>query len=170
LLAKYNKDTYEKYLRPIYEYCEELRTVGVPKDGWKTFLASKPQDMKSNWLCLKRGGPDKSQGVKRFCPLCKIRSNDIAPPNLVQCLTFVDNGPACDGCDLKCFNRPVMDAKTIRKRKYPECDFEKYYDDCKLYMMDVDRQAGMYDIIMDTNDSIKCMSETLDMFGLLELC
>jgi hypothetical protein len=60
ILAKYNKGTYEKYLRPIFEYCEELRTLGVTTLGWKPFIFSEPQDMKSCWLCLHRGGAAKS--------------------------------------------------------------------------------------------------------------
>jgi hypothetical protein len=191
LLAKDNKDTYEKYLRPIYEYCDELLTVGVPKKRWKPFLVSEPQDIKSNWLCLKRGGPAKAPGVKHFCHLCQIRSDDIALPNQLSCLACLDNGPDYYWHDLKCFHRPVMDANTITKAKEdlkkletcpiasyvckacqshnPECSFEKFYDDCKLNLMDVGRQAGLNDTSMDTDYYSQCMSETLDMFGVLEL-
>jgi hypothetical protein len=186
LLTKDNKDTCEKYLWPIYEYCEELRTVGVPKNGWKPFLVSEPQDMKSNWLCLKRGGPAKAPGVKHFCHLCQIRSNYIALPNQLPCLTCLDNGPDCDGHDLKCFNHPVMDAKTIRKAKEdlkkletcpiascvckacqshsPECSFKKFYDDCKLHLVEVGLPSGLNDTSMDIDDYNQCMSETLDMY------
>jgi hypothetical protein len=47
ILAKDNKGMYEKYLRPIFGYCEELRAAGVPKHGWKPCIISEPQDMKS---------------------------------------------------------------------------------------------------------------------------
>jgi hypothetical protein len=96
-LATESMGTYEKYIRPIYEYCEELGTVGVPKNRWKPFLVSEPQDMKSNWLCLKRGGPAKSPGIKHFCHLCQIRSNDISLPNQLPCLTCLYNGDDCEG-------------------------------------------------------------------------
>jgi hypothetical protein len=131
LLAKYNNDTYEKYFRPIYQYCEELRTFGVPKNGWKPFLVSEPQNMKSNWLCLKRGGPAKAPGVKHFCQLCYIRSNTNYLLNQVPCITCLDNGPDCDGRDLKGFHHPVMDANTIIKAKD---DFEEVGDMPNLIM------------------------------------
>jgi hypothetical protein len=37
IFAKDNTETYEEYMHPISAYCEELRTVGVPEKGWKTF-------------------------------------------------------------------------------------------------------------------------------------
>jgi hypothetical protein len=46
----------------------------------------------------------------------------------------------------------------------PGCYFEKFYDDCKIHLMDVGHQAGMDDSSMNTYDYNKCMSETLDMF------
>jgi hypothetical protein len=51
----------------------------------------------------------------------------------------------------------------------PECDFDKFYDDCKLHMVEVGHQAGLDDTIIDTYYYNQCMSETLDMFGVLEL-
>jgi hypothetical protein len=64
ILAKDNNGTYEKYLRPIFEYCEELRTVGGPNLGWKPFIVSEPHDMQSCWICLHRVGAAKSPSVK----------------------------------------------------------------------------------------------------------
>jgi hypothetical protein len=91
ILEKDNKGMYKKYLRPIIEYCEELITVGVPALGWKPFLVSEPQDMKSCWLCLHRGGAANSPSVKHFCHVCHtIRSEDIALLKQVPC-TSCDN-------------------------------------------------------------------------------
>jgi hypothetical protein len=74
LIAKYDKDTYDKYLRDIFEFCDRLRTEGL--DEWKPFKITDPQGMKSLQLCLTRGGAAKWKHY--CCHLCQIHSDDIA--------------------------------------------------------------------------------------------
>jgi hypothetical protein len=47
VIAQDNKDTYEKYLRAIFEFSEELRRDGFNDNckGWRQFKVSEPQDM-----------------------------------------------------------------------------------------------------------------------------
>jgi hypothetical protein len=85
IIAKDNKETYEHYLRPIFEYCDDLRTVCVPELGWNHFLMSEPQNNKSCQLCLRRDGAAKSPGCTYFWRLCKIKSDDIAIEHQVTC-------------------------------------------------------------------------------------
>jgi hypothetical protein len=59
LIAKYNKATYNKFLRHIFDFGQELRDVGIPELGWKPFLVAEPHDMKSSQLCMNRGGAAK---------------------------------------------------------------------------------------------------------------
>jgi hypothetical protein len=74
LIAKYDKDTYYKYLRDIFKFCDRLRTEGL--DEWNPFEIADQQDMNSFQLCLTRGGAAK--GKHYFCHLCQIHSDDIS--------------------------------------------------------------------------------------------
>jgi hypothetical protein len=66
ILAKYNKGTYDKYVRDICAFCDKMRTTGI--NGWKPFRISEPQDMKSTQIVLDRGGAAKVKDI--FCRLC----------------------------------------------------------------------------------------------------
>jgi hypothetical protein len=44
LIAEDDKDTYDRYLRDIFKFCDRLRTEGF--DEWKPFKIDGPQDMK----------------------------------------------------------------------------------------------------------------------------
>jgi hypothetical protein len=46
ILEKDSKDTYNHFLKPIFDKCEELRTNGL--SDWKHFQIPEPQDMKSH--------------------------------------------------------------------------------------------------------------------------
>jgi hypothetical protein len=110
IIVKDNKETYDKYLHPIFAYCEELHAFGVPNKGWKLCLVSEPQDMTSRLICLHRGWAAKSPSVKHFCHLCHIiRSADISLPTQVPC-------PECvlSGSTMPCFHHPVTDAHTMQ--------------------------------------------------------
>jgi hypothetical protein len=77
MIAKDDKDTYEKYLRDIFKFCDRLRTEGL--DEWKPFKIADPQDIKLLQLCLMRGGAAK---VKHYVfHVCHIHSDDIAMCN-----------------------------------------------------------------------------------------
>jgi hypothetical protein len=81
LLVKDNKDTYERYVRPIFEFTENMRTQELGE--WLPFSIDGPQDMKSLQLCLTRGGTAK--GKSHFCHLCQIHSDDITVQQQVCC-------------------------------------------------------------------------------------
>jgi hypothetical protein len=57
LLAKENTETYERYIRSIFQFTEKLRTEGLGE--WLPFSVAEPQYMKSLQLCL------------TFCHLCQ---------------------------------------------------------------------------------------------------
>jgi hypothetical protein len=59
MIAKDDKDTYDKYLRDIFKFCDRLHTEG--RDQWNSFNIADPQDMKSLQLCLTRGGASKGK-------------------------------------------------------------------------------------------------------------
>jgi hypothetical protein len=59
IFTKDKKSTYNKFLRHIFEFGQELRDVGIPELGWKPFRVSEPQYMKSIQLCMNRGGAAK---------------------------------------------------------------------------------------------------------------
>jgi hypothetical protein len=46
LLAKDNKDTYERYIHPILEFTKNMRTEGLGE--WLPFTIAEPVDMKSS--------------------------------------------------------------------------------------------------------------------------
>jgi hypothetical protein len=165
----------------------------------KTFLVSEPQDMKSCWLCLNRGGAAKSS-VNHFCHLCHtIRSDDNDLPNQFPCASC-DSQQECE-CDntiecnnKKCFHHPVMDAQAVQRAKLElarlqmcpiashviqACrvyvcgdNFEALYAACKLHLINVGRQVGIDDDVLDKGLDLdeydQCTSETLDMLGVLE--
>jgi hypothetical protein len=85
VVAKDNTQTYDKYLRQIFEFGKELRHHGFDdnSEGWLPFNVSEPQDMKSNWLCLQRGGAAKGPGVTHLCHLCQCKSDDISLPKFL---------------------------------------------------------------------------------------
>jgi hypothetical protein len=119
-----NAGTSEKCLRPKYEYCEELHTVGVPGKGWKPCLVSEPQDMKSCWLCLSRGGPAKSPGCKHFYHSChSMTSVGIVHPNHIPCSDCVSSQST-----KVCVHHPVMDVKIVQAAKEELKSLEIAYD------------------------------------------
>jgi DNA-directed RNA polymerase subunit RPC12/RpoP len=83
LIAKDNKSTYNKFLRHIFEFGQELRDVRIPDLGWKPFRVSEPQDMKSIQLCMHRGGAAKQ--ISYVCHLCKKHSYGISHLNQMAC-------------------------------------------------------------------------------------
>jgi hypothetical protein len=56
MIVKDNKSTYDKFLRHIFEFGQDMRDVGVPELGCKPFRVSEPQDMKISQMCMNRGG------------------------------------------------------------------------------------------------------------------
>jgi hypothetical protein len=94
LFAKDNKSTYDDDFSDMFEYAEELRTVGIAASrhgpALKPFDVSLPQDMASFWKALGLGGAAK---VKEFfCHLCSCRSSDIlqsftGPNRCEECCT-----------------------------------------------------------------------------------
>jgi hypothetical protein len=150
---------------------------------------------------LAQGGAAKSPSVKHFCHLCHtIRSDDIALPNQVPCASC-DNQQECE-CDdnqikrnnKKCYHHPVMDAQAVQRAKIElvqlqmcpiashvmqACrahgsggNFEAFYAACKVHLINVGRQVGIDDDVLDKGLDLdeydQCMSETLDMLGVLE--
>jgi hypothetical protein len=77
LIAKDDKDSYDKYLRDIFKFCDRLRTEGL--DEWKPFKIADPQDMTLLQLCLTRGGAAKAKHY--LCNLYQIQSDDRASCN-----------------------------------------------------------------------------------------
>jgi hypothetical protein len=57
IIAKDNKGTYDKHFRDFFAFCDKVRTTSI--NGWKPFLISDPQDMKSTQIVLDRGGAAK---------------------------------------------------------------------------------------------------------------
>jgi hypothetical protein len=95
-MAKNNKETYERDIRPIFQLTEKLRTEGLGE--WLPFSVAEPQDMKLLQLCLTRGGA--AQGKSFLCHLCHIYSDDIT----------VQQQVCCSGCHFldKCFPRSLL--------------------------------------------------------------
>jgi hypothetical protein len=86
IIAKDDKNTYEKYFREIFEFCQKLRTKSF--NGWQPFRISEPQDMKSTQIVLNRGGASK---VKQdLCQLCYCTSTQLALPNQVPCKKCIE--------------------------------------------------------------------------------
>jgi hypothetical protein len=81
IVAKDNKDMYGKYIHPIVELIEIMRTQGLGE--WLPFSVAEPQDMKSLQLCLAQGGEAKGQSY--FCHLCQINNDDITSRQKVCC-------------------------------------------------------------------------------------
>jgi hypothetical protein len=59
LVAKDKKSPYDKFLKHVLNFLQELRDQGIPELDWKQFKVSEPQDMKSSQLCMGRGGTAK---------------------------------------------------------------------------------------------------------------
>jgi hypothetical protein len=59
MIAKYNKATYDKLLRHIFVFCQEIRDNGIPELGWLPLRVAEPQDVKISQLCMGRGGAAK---------------------------------------------------------------------------------------------------------------
>jgi hypothetical protein len=81
LLAKEQSDTYNKYIHPIFEFTETMRTQGLGE--WLPFSVSEPKDMTSLQICLTRGGAAKGQSY--FCHLCQIHSDGITVKQQLCC-------------------------------------------------------------------------------------
>jgi hypothetical protein len=192
VVAKDNTQTYDKYLRHVFEFGKDLRHHGFDDndEGWLPFNVSEPQDMKSNWLCLQRGGAAKGPGVLHFCHLCHCRSDDISLPNLLTCGKCIGKGK------IRCDHLNLIDDYDIAHAKeelarLDRCpiasifgcacalqtggcqDYYKLYQQCKLHIVKTGRQAGIDDDI-DQHKLIYpyeydlLLKETLDLFGVLE--
>jgi hypothetical protein len=76
LFAKDSKSTYDDDFSDMFEYAEELRTIGIAASrhgpALKPFDVSLPQDMASFWKALGLGGAAKV--IEFFCHLCSCRS------------------------------------------------------------------------------------------------
>jgi hypothetical protein len=108
IIVKDNKSTYNKFLRHIFEFGQELRDDGIPELGWKPFRVSEPQYMKSSQLCMNRGGAAKQ--IPYFGHLCQKHSDDIAHTNQTvggKCAQICETG--------SCYNFPTMDSDVIQK-------------------------------------------------------
>jgi hypothetical protein len=105
IIAKDNKAAYDRFLTHIFEFGNELRTVGIPELGYKKFRVAEPQDMKISQLCMSRGGAAKQ--IPHFCHVCQKHIEDIARPNQMACAT----------CALTpgklCYCYPLMDTAII---------------------------------------------------------
>jgi hypothetical protein len=167
-VAKDNKQTYDKYLRQIFEFGKELRHhIFDDNDvGWLPFNVNKPQDMKLNWLCFQRGGGGaaKGPGVMHFCHFCQCRSNDISLLNLLTCGKCIGQG------NIRCVHLNPIDDYAIAHAKQglarlDRCpiasivgcactlqtggcqDYYKLYQQCKLHILKTGRRAGIDDDI-----------------------
>jgi hypothetical protein len=151
IIAKYNKGTYDKYFREIFDFCSKVRKEGI--NGWKSFRIYEPQDMTSTQMLLDRGGAAKIK--KYFCHLCHCDSHHRALPNQVLC-------PECSPCGLLCYHHKICDGDCIASaeqelaclkrtgtdlmatcratyyvRDDRSLDWEAFYADCSLHMVGV---------------------------------
>jgi hypothetical protein len=79
VLAKDNKQTYDKCLQPIFDDVDNIRTFSIPECEWLPFKIPEQQDMKSFQLCLKSGGACK--GMNYFCHPCQLHSDNVQLPS-----------------------------------------------------------------------------------------
>jgi hypothetical protein len=92
LLAKDNKDNFNKYLRDIFNDVKVLRSKRIPELGWLPFEIPEPQDMKSFQLCLGWGGAYK--GANYFFHLCQLHSDIVHLPTQIVCQKCASVSPA----------------------------------------------------------------------------
>jgi RecA/RadA recombinase len=113
LFAKDSKTTYDDDFSDMFEYAEQLRTVGIAASrhgpALKPFDVSLPQDMASFWKALGMGGAAK---VKEFfCHLCSCRSSDI--------LQSFSGPNRCEECDTanreQCRHHSVCDTALLER-------------------------------------------------------
>jgi hypothetical protein len=90
IIVKDNIATYDKFLRHIFAFFQEIRDNGIPELGWLPFQVTDPQDMKSSQLCMGRGGASKQ--LPHFCHLCQKHSHDLSRPNQVKCHGCLSTG------------------------------------------------------------------------------
>jgi hypothetical protein len=83
ILAKDNKEKYNKYLREIFNNVQVLKSEGIPELGWLPFDIPEPQDVKSFQLCLGRGGAYKANNY--FCHFCQLHIDSVQLPNQIAC-------------------------------------------------------------------------------------
>jgi hypothetical protein len=108
IIAKDNKPSYNKFLRHIFEFGQELHDDGILELGCKPFRVSEPQDMKSSQLCLNHGGAAKQ--IPYCCHFYQKHSDDIACPNQTVC------GKCARICETgSCYHYPMMNADVIHK-------------------------------------------------------
>jgi hypothetical protein len=108
IIAKDNTSAYNKFLRHVFDFSQELQDVGIPEPGWKPFCVYEPKYMKSSQLCINRGGAAKQ--IPYFCHLYQKHSDDIARPNQTvcgKCARIYGSG--------SCYHYPMMDADVIQK-------------------------------------------------------
>jgi hypothetical protein len=160
IILKDSTSTYNKFLRHIFEFGQELRDVGIPELRWKPLRVSEPQNTKSSQLCMHRGGA--AQQIPYFCHLCQKHSDDIAHPNQTVCDKCAR---ICDkGC---CYHYPMMDADMIQKllekkntlatmdeaqRLTFVCeqlyggDWDAHYAACDLHLVSICAKVGVMDV------------------------
>jgi hypothetical protein len=157
---KDNKSTYNKLLRHIFEFGQELRDVGIPELGWKPLRVSEPQDMKSSQMCMNCGGAAKQ--FPYVCHMCQKHNDENSHPNQTLC------GKYARICDRgSCYHYPMMDADIIqklleKKKRLSKTDkaqrltflceqlyggdWDARYAACDSYLVAFGANAGMMDV------------------------
>jgi hypothetical protein len=108
LVTKDNSRTYSTLFDHIFDFCNKVRDqVMTATDGtyWNPFLIPEPQDMKSNQICIGRGGASKGPGVLHFCHLCMCTmctSDEIMLPNQVYGMQTQGQCRFAAPCNLLC--------------------------------------------------------------------
>jgi hypothetical protein len=162
IIAKYNKGTYDKYLRDIFAFCDKVHMKSI--NGWKPFRISEPQDMKSTQIMLDIGGAAKVK--ENFCHLCYCTSTNLALHSQVPCqdcsaagITVCLHHPVCDS---DCIAKAQRKLRTVESnsdsRKLIEackkagnvtpdrkCDWGGFYDSLPLHLGSRDDTPSMYD-------------------------
>jgi hypothetical protein len=185
IIAKDKKSTYNKFLRHIFEFGQELRDDGIPELGWKPFRVSEPQDMKSSQMCMNRGGAAKQ--IPYCCQLCQKHSDDIDRPNQTIC------GKCARICETgSCYHYPMTDSDVIKKmldkkigstdeaqRVSFVCeqlyggDWYAFYAACDLHLVAFGAKAGVMDVpdeILEPNKYapyLENINSTLSTLGLV---
>jgi hypothetical protein len=187
IIAKDDKNTYEKYFREIFEFCQKLRTESF--NGWQPFRISEPQDMKSTQIVLNRGGAAK---VKQdFCHLCYCTSTQLALPNQVpckKCREVVGTIPLCHHhcvCDGDCIAKAELklsqlESSVDNKRLIAACkragcvtkagvlQWDQFYESLPFCLVSHDNKPSVYD--RDPNTTVRYdaqLKRTLLQLGLL---
>jgi hypothetical protein len=163
IIDKDNTATYDRFLTHIFEFGNELRTVGIPELGYKKFRVAEPQDMKSSQLCMSRGGTTKQ--IPYVCHLCQKHSDDIAHPNQMACATCARTPGKL------CYCYPLIDTAVIvsltAKKDTLDTNPEAHrltflceqlynggwhdnYSACDLYLVSFGEKPSVFDLPLET--------------------